>query len=221
MAQVNADTLLRLRAFLETLALPLNSRLPPERELGDQLGVSRADLRKAMAVLEDEGRIWRHVGRGTFTGARPVLNLESVAFISGITKPEHIMDARLLLEPGLARLAAINGNSADVSEMRSCNQRCSKARDWGAYESWDYKFHHSLAVAARNKLLLVFFETLNAVRRSRAWSGSRSQLGPVPSPDHPSFAEHAAIIDAIANHDAERAEECMRAHLLTIRSRMK
>lgn len=220
MTRVPANTLLRLRELLVALALPMNGRLPPERELGDQLGVSRAELRKAMAVLEDEGRIWRHVGRGTFIGARPVLNLENVAFISSITKPEHIIEARLLLEPGLARLAALNGIATDIAEMRTCNQRCSKARDWDVYESWDYKFHHSLAVAARNKLLLVFFETLNAVRRSRAWSGSRSQLGPVPSPDHPSFAEHAAILDAVSSRDAERAEECMRTHLLTIRSRM-
>jgi DNA-binding FadR family transcriptional regulator len=202
------------------LALPMNGRLPAERDLGDQLGVSRAELRKAMAVLEDEGRIWRHVGRGTFIGARPVLNLENVAFISSISKPEHIIEARLMLEPGLARLAAMNGITADVAELRTCNQRCSKARDWGVYESWDYKFHHALAVAARNKLLLVFFETLNAVRRSRAWTGSRSQLGPVPSPDHPSFAEHAAILDAIAKRDADLAEEHMRSHLMTIRSRM-
>src|SRR5690349_1200107 len=104
MARVPADTLLRLRELLASLALPLNARLPPERELGVQLGVSRAELRKAMAVLEDEGRIWRHVGRGTFTGARPVLNLESISFISSITKAEHIMDARFMLEPGLARL---------------------------------------------------------------------------------------------------------------------
>jgi len=218
MAPVRADTLAQLRELLTALALPLNGRLPPEREICERLDVPRARLRKAMAVLEDEGRIWRHVGRGTFIGARPALNLENVSFISSLTTPQHIIDARLLLEPGLARLAALNAVNSDIEEMRSCNRRCLKARDWGVYEAWDNKFHHAVAVASRNKLLVVLFETLNAVRRSRAWKGSR--LGPTPMADHPSFAEHQAVLDAIANRDADRAEECMHTHLMTIRGRM-
>lgn len=217
---VQADTLSQLRELLTALALPLNGRLPPEREICERLDVPRARLRKAMAVLEDEGRIWRHVGRGTFIGARPVLNLENVSFISSLTTPQHIIEARILLEPGLARLAAMNATSSDLEEMRSCNRRCWKARDWGVYEAWDNKFHHAVAVASRNKLLVVLFETLNAVRRSRAWKGSRSLLGAVPGPDHPSFAEHEAVLDAISKRDAERAEVRMHAHLMTIRSRM-
>jgi DNA-binding FadR family transcriptional regulator len=218
MAPVQADTLSQLRELLTALALPLNGRLPPEREICERLDVPRARLRKAMAVLEDEGRIWRHVGRGTFIGARPVLNLEHVSFISGLTTPQHIIEARLLLEPGLARLAALNAASSDLEEMRSCNRRCFKARDWGVYEAWDNKFHHAVAVASRNKLLIVLFETLNAVRRSRAWKGSR--LSATPGPEHPSFAEHEAVLDAVSSRDADRAEACMHAHLMTIRSRM-
>jgi DNA-binding FadR family transcriptional regulator len=218
MVRVPSDTLLRLRELLAALALPLNGRLPPERDLSDQIGVSRAELRKAMAVLEDEGRIWRHVGRGTFIGARPVLNLENVAYLSSITSPTHIIEARLSLEPQLARLAALNGLSADFAEIRICNQRCRKARDWNVYEAWDNKFHHALAVAARNKLLVVLFETLNAVRRSPTWRNSR--LGDHPTPEHPSFAEHDAIFDAVSRRDADQAEACMRVHLTTIRNRM-
>ena len=59
-----------LRQYLTEQEFSLNSRLPAERDLSTALGVSRTDLRKALAVLEAEGQIWRHVGRGTFVGTR-------------------------------------------------------------------------------------------------------------------------------------------------------
>src|SRR3546814_6411843 len=63
--------LTQMRAYLAQRDLPANSRLPPERELCDILGVSRGELRKALAVMESNGELWRHVGKGTFIGARP------------------------------------------------------------------------------------------------------------------------------------------------------
>ncbi len=211
-------TLPRLRDLLAALELPLNGRLPPERELSARLGVSRAALRKCMDVLEDEGRIWRHVGRGTFIGARPVLNLEHVSFLGSITSPAQIIEARLALEPQLARLAALNAVAGDFAELENCIRRCRRARDWNVYEAWDNKFHHAIVGASRNKLLIVLFETLNAVRRAPIWRNSR--LGERPTEDHPSFAEHDGIAEAIRARDADRAESQMRAHLISIRNRM-
>src|SRR3546814_18774695 len=63
--------LTQLRAYLAQRDLPANSRLPPERELCDILGVSRGELRKALAAMESNGELWRPVGKGTFIGARP------------------------------------------------------------------------------------------------------------------------------------------------------
>ncbi|TIW47875.1 MAG: GntR family transcriptional regulator, partial [Mesorhizobium sp.] len=60
--------LVQLQAYLAQMDHAGETRLPAERELSESLGVSRGDLRKALAVLEKDGRIWRHVGRGTFVG---------------------------------------------------------------------------------------------------------------------------------------------------------
>jgi len=58
--------LIQLKAWLSQSNLPKDGRLPPEREFADLLGVSRGDLRKALATLEKNGELWRRVGKGTF-----------------------------------------------------------------------------------------------------------------------------------------------------------
>jgi DNA-binding FadR family transcriptional regulator len=75
--------------------------------------------------------------------------------------------------------------------------------------------HRTIAEAAQNIPLLGLFDTLNALRRAVTWGRLRSN--PVkPSPDHHSFAEHEAIVDAIANRDMNGAAVAMRAHLRTV-----
>jgi DNA-binding FadR family transcriptional regulator len=214
-----SETLLRLRGFLSQQALTLNGRLPPERALSEALKVSRTELRKALAVLEAEGQIWRHVGRGTFLGARPVLNLDDVDYLSSVTSPAQIIDARLSVEPQIARLAALHGVNADLAEMRLCNRRCREAKDWRIYEAWDNKFHHAIVSATKNQLLIVLYDTLNAVRRSPAWQDVRETQR--PPADHMSFAEHDQICDAIARRDADQAAESMRAHIVSVRDRVR
>jgi DNA-binding FadR family transcriptional regulator len=213
-----ADPLLRLRAFLGAQSLPLNARLPPERDLSRALGLTRAALRKAMAVLESEGQVWRHVGRGTFIGARPVLNLQEVQYLGSITSPYQIIDARVAIEPELASLAAQRGMATDFAELALCNRRCREAKLWRVFESWDNRFHYAIAAATKNKLLMTLFETLNAVRRSLVWRTVRT--GPAPPPSYSTFIEHDAIHAAIAGRDPRAAADCMRRHLDSVRTRL-
>lgn len=208
----------RLRAFVEGSGLPLNARLPPERDLGRRFAVSRSELRRALAVLEAEGRIWRHVGRGTFIGSRPVHDLADIAFLRELANPAQVMEARLALEPSLARLAALHGVSSDFQRLAEAARRCRQAREWRAYEAADEAFHDGVAQATRNKLLVNLFERLNAVRRATVWGQLRSSR--LPPPDHESFAEHDAIAQAIARRDAEGAAQAMRAHLASVRDRV-
>jgi len=210
--------LVSLRGYLSRQDISLNSRLPPERVLCKELATSRTELRKALAVLEAEGQIWRHVGRGTFIGARPVLNLGDIEYLSGQTSPAQVMESRLAIEPQLARLAALHGTQADFAEMRLCNRRCRAAREWRVYEAWDNKFHRAVAAATHNTLLVSLFDTLNTVRRSTVWGQLRSTT--LPPADHASFGEHDALYEAIAGRDPDLAAECMRIHLRTVRDRV-
>jgi len=209
----DGSALARLRGFLGEV--PLDARLPPERELAATLGVSRAELRKALAQLEAEGVLWRHVGKGTFLGSRPIDTVADVAAMTRRTNPAEVMQARLVLEPEVARLAALNATSADIAELRTCVAKTRTAETWRQYEAWDNRLHRAIGEAAQNGLLLGLLDTLNAVRRAVTWG--RLRRDPVrPSPSHHSFEEHDALVAAIEERDPARAAAAMRAHLRSV-----
>lgn len=205
----------RLKEFIAVERFHHNDRLPAERDLAAQFAVTRADLRKALAVLEADGLIWRHVGRGTFIGARPVLNLADVAYLGELASPSQVLIARIAVEPELARLAALYGARADFEAIRHWTQRCRSAPDWRSYEASDNNLHHAIAKATHNKLLLYLFDTLNTVRRSTVWGQRRTT--PRPPPDHFSLDQHDAIHAAIVARDEAGAAALMRAHLVAVR----
>jgi DNA-binding FadR family transcriptional regulator len=207
--------LARLRSYLVESGLDHGDRLPPERQLAEHLGISRAELRKALGFLQAEGQLWRHVGRGTFVGSRPADTVGDIAAMARRTNPGEIMRARLVFEPEIARTAALNATPAHVEEMRNAALKSKAATTWRLYETWDTRLHCVIAEATQNSLLVGLLDTLNAVRRAATWGRLRVQ--PVrPDREHHSFAEHDAIVDAIANRDAAAAANAMRGHLQTV-----
>ncbi len=206
------SALVQLRAYLAQKEFALNARLPPERELAELVGVSRGDLRKALAVLEEQGELWRHVGKGTFVGARPVAELASVAMIADQTSPAEVMRARLVIEPELAREAALHATTDDIRALRLCVSGARRAETWRQYENWDNRLHRTIAEAGKNALLLAVFDTINLVRRTVVWGRLRTDL-PHPPADHHSFAEHELIVDAIEERNLVAAATGMRLHL--------
>lgn len=208
-------TVTQLRAYLAQAELPDDGRLPPERDLSEALGISRTELRKALGTLEAEGQIWRHVGKGTFVGSRPIDTFADLSALARRTNPAEVMRARLIIEPEIARAAALTATPMQIAEMRACQARTREAATWRQYENWDHRLHRTIAEAAQNIPLLGLFDTLNALRRAVTWGRLRSN--PVkPSPDHHSFAEHQAIVDAIENRDMNGAAAAMRTHLRTV-----
>jgi DNA-binding FadR family transcriptional regulator len=182
--------LVQLQAYLAQMDHSGETRLPAERELSESLGVSRGDLRKALAVLEKDGRIWRHVGRGTFVGSGPVEETIGISEIAGRTNPADVMRARLIIEPEIAREAALHATLSDIA-----------------------------AQASRNNVLLGLFDVLNAVRRTVVWGRLRSE-GARPPADHHSFGDHERIVEAIAERDLGGAAAAMRLHLQQVERRL-
>lgn len=212
--EANDATLVQLRAWLTRHDFPPDTKLPAERELAEILGVSRGDLRKALATLEAEGQLWRHVGKGTFTGSRAI-EVMSLAEIDRQTNPAEVMRTRLLIEPLIAREAALNATSVDIDALRRCVNRTHQAATWRQYETADNELHRRIAEASDNRLLLALFDALNAVRRAVVWGMLRTNTDRPPD-NHHSFAEHDRIIEAIEKRDIEGAGREMYLHLRAV-----
>jgi DNA-binding FadR family transcriptional regulator len=220
------DPVTRLRGFIEEGDYADGGKLPPERHLSDQLGVSRATLRKALDALERDGLIWRHVGKGTFvaggTPSKPVqpgpVSATMIELGRQLT-PFRMMRARMAIEPAIAKEAAVNASGEALHRMRLAIDRSKDATTWKEYEVQDDLFHRSVAEASDNLLLLTLFDQLNDVRRAVAW-GSVTRETARPSTDHSSFLEHDAISIAIANRDPHAAYEAMRKHLGSVARRL-
>jgi DNA-binding FadR family transcriptional regulator len=215
------DPAARLRAFIHEGGFASGGKLPPERQLTEELGMSRATVRKALDALERDGLIWRHVGKGTFVadpGTSKSPNSATVALGRQLT-PFRMMRARLAIEPAIAREAAINASGETLAQMRRTIDRAKAATTWKEYETQDDLFHRTVAEASDNLLLMALFDQLNEVRRAVAW-GNVSRESAHPSPNHSSFAEHDAIAEAIARRDPHEAYEAMRRHLGSVSRRL-
>ncbi len=203
--------LVQLRHWLSAAELPESGRLPPERSLAEQFHVTRAELRKALAVLETEGRLRRHVGRGTFLTSPRGISRSRIDELAEGTTPRDAMQARLVVEPELARLAALNATTAQIAEMRLLCTQLRRVTTWREYESLDARFHALIAEASGSRLLVEIHHIINGVRRKVVWG--HLNIRPVgPSADYHSFNEHDAIVEAIANRDRRGAAEAMRQH---------
>lgn len=208
--------LTKMRTMIQEGDYPLNSRLPPERVLCETIGVSRATLRKVLATLAAEGQIWRHVGKGTFVGSPPAGGLDDLPSIASRSNPAEVMQAREMIEPELARLAALNSSAAEIDEMRHCIRRTKSARNWRTYEMWDNRLHRTVAKAGGNGCMLAVFDMVNGVRRAVTW-GRLRRYDLTPEHSHHSFSEHDALVDAIEHRDTDLAAKLMRAHLREVR----
>jgi len=209
------SVLVQLRAMLAQKEFGPNTRLPPERELAKLIGTTRGELRKALAVLEGEGLIWRHVGKGTFVGNTQPFETLNLGEIAQKSNPAEVMRARLMIEPPIAAEAAIHASPNKIAELLECTKECRAAQTWRQYETCDNRFHNLIAEATDNQVIVALYKMLAGIRRAVVWGRQRDDR-PSPPPDHHSFVEHEAIVAAIADRDPAGARVAMLTHLVSV-----
>src|SRR5215472_31169 len=161
-------TQLLIQRFQEMLlegVLRQGSRLPPERELAAHFNVARSSLRQALKVLEIMGIITQKVGDGSYlsTDTSAVLSVPmEFLFLLDDTSVEELTELRLLMEPGLARLAAQRASSDDIALLRqSIYDLESSSNDPLKLVSSDLLFHRAIFQASKNGLASTLFQTIH------------------------------------------------------------
>lgn len=186
------------------------ARLPSERDLAERLDVKRHQLRKALAILRESGDLLPAAPRRS--SANPLkLNEELVR----LTNPIEVIELRMLLEPGLARLASLRASPLEIARITKAATTPQDAQAGAA----DLAFHLAVAEGARNHLAGAFYKVLRQVgvdARVRIITGSPTCPKRIGRRD----AEHQAIAEAIANRDPEAAEAAMREHLQAVQKQI-
>ncbi|WP_218940090.1 FadR/GntR family transcriptional regulator [Denitrobaculum tricleocarpae] len=209
----------RLREMLDQDLSATDRQLPTERELSETLGVGRRAVRRALEVLESEGRIWRRQGSGTYVGPAPDKSGPVIDGLSSRSNFFEVMEVRLRIEPALAQLAALRATEDDIRHLRDLTRKISEAQDADSRELWDSALHRYIAQTAGNTLFLALFNIVDKVRQDPAWHHvremARSQESRVLYTD-----QHDTIVAAIERRDPAGAEAAARQHILSLHERL-
>lgn len=202
----------QLRAYIVEAGLSVGERLPPERELAERLGVSRASVRQAIVALEVQGIVEVRHGEGAFLRRANPDAIPMTELMELKRRLPDILDAREAIEVKLAALAAQRRDSDDIAACSAALAKMEKEIvDGELGEIGDREFHQSVVRAARSQLLARMYDVLvEDIATSR-----HESLSQVDRP-RASLDQHRQIFDAIKDGDAAAAAEAMREHLKTV-----
>jgi DNA-binding FadR family transcriptional regulator len=203
----------QLSALIASGEFPIGHRLPPERELAVQLGVSRPSLREAIIALELEGMVEVRVGAGiwvTAASGRPEGSPVPLAEGEG---PFELQRARSLIEGEIAAVAARDATAADLAAIHSAIDNMERLERRGEDPSpADREFHVCIAASTRNSVLHAVVQDLWDRGRGAMWSQMEHHFR-TPRLRAAAIVDHRTILQALEAHDPREARHAMRAHL--------
>lgn len=205
----------QLRTSIEHGEFSCGSRLPPERDLAVQLGVSRPSVREALIALEVEGLVEVRMGSGIY------VRDASAAVARRITAeaPLETIRARQLIEAELAAHAARSMKRVQVGGLREAVAAMEHAATAGQKPAHgDRLFHLRVAEASDNSVLVRIVAELYDERHNPLFEQLGSHFETARSWAH-AIAEHRAVLDAIASRSPQAAREAMAHHLANSHNR--
>jgi GntR family transcriptional repressor for pyruvate dehydrogenase complex len=193
-------------------------KLPSQRDLSESFGLSRASLREAISVLETLGMVKAEAGRGVFVCEVPQDGAPSAWRFDGRYSEEEVYQARILIEPEIAALAAHQIEPGQIDQMHQevIGMRESiKAHDFAAVGRHDSTFHQLLCEISENRVLIQIYRQLAEVLQEsqRRPMINTARIGEM-------VGEHEAVLHALNERDAQGAYRAMRRHIIGAASRL-
>mgnify|MGYP001328668228 CR=1 FL=1 len=182
-------------------------KLPSEKKLLEIYGVSRVSIREALRTLEIMNVIDIYQGKGAFISSLdPCKLVEHLQFVFLLDKSTvfSLFEARNILEPSIAALAAERASDAQIAELKELIGQGFDARV-------DQQLHEKIAYATGNPILIRFITSIGKIGEI-----SRQKTSTLPGVQERAHKQHIRLVDAIAQHDAEGARARMAEHLLSV-----
>ena len=192
------------------------SRLPSDREVAEQLGVSRPTAREAILALELIGAVTVRHGDGTY-----ISKMHHRPFdVSGLdfgSNPRELMEARIVVEPPLSGLLARDANSSDLDRMQEELDAAARLIDdvtaLPAFVDLGMEFHARLTRLCSNRILVHVVSDLVDVDRQPLWVLLNQLVLQTKQSRVTMVEEHQCVLDSVRAGDADEAEQIMRSHL--------
>jgi DNA-binding FadR family transcriptional regulator len=199
-------------------------RLPGERELAQHLEVGRASVREAIAALQVQGVIETRPGSGSFVAADAAERLPAATPLPHDASPSDLLEARMLIEPPVARLAAQRGRpDPTAARLLEAMEAASDPADPAARAGWnesDRLFHRQIAAMTGNPVLAGIAEHVAALMDQPLWQRLRDDSIATPGRTAIHLAEHRMIYEAIADGDPDAAALFAAQHVKRVRRYM-
>lgn len=207
-------------------SLAPGQRLPPERELARAFGVSRPSLREALGALQTLGVVETRHGSGSWISADAldVLAHHPQGVIDLGVRPVMLLEARAIVEPSIASLAA--ERYAPDDELERLLQMMDAARDWEnpthrtTWSDADRLYHQRLAVHTHNTVLIAAADAIASVQAQALWRRLRDDTFTVGGRIPRAIEEHECIFEAVSSGNPEAAAAAARDHLQAVRDSM-
>ncbi len=196
-------------------------RIPTERALGEEFGLSRSTVRRVLLDFKRKRLITQTVGSGTYVAEQVHEALAELTPRGGAqsVSPAELMSARLVLEPAIIEMAIGNATAADFARMDECNHHAEAATTLEEFERWDAALHEAIANAAHNGFITGICRLMNEVRSQSEW-GVLKRRSATPQRRLEYQHEHRTLVAALKQRDAEQARALCLAHLLHVRTNM-
>lgn len=213
--RISTEIVEQIKEAIRAGRLRPGDRLPPERELTEQLGVSRVSVRDALRVLEAHGLVEVRVGArgGAFvTAPAPGLvgeGISNMLMLASVTARE-VTEVRHLFELAILPLVCDRATEEDLVELEEICARAETSLAGGAYDvSISAEFHTRLARCAHNEAVSLIADSFQAPLLMSLREAQRvaPEMGPA------GLEEHRALVEAIRDRNAERATRIMTKHL--------
>ncbi len=205
----------QIKTMIAEGRLKSGDQLPPERDLAEKFLVSRTSVREALRALESLGLVEIRPGEGTFVREVSIESLIQPLALVMVSQREAIgelFEARRLLEPMIAGLAASRATRDDIQEMeRILDEQAKEVAAGRTGLVQDAQFHAALGAASHNRAITRIVNTLiDLLAQSREVSLS------TPGRPERSHLDHRRLLEAIARRDEIRAQQAMQDHLETV-----
>lgn len=209
----------QIRNVIDQGGFSPGTRLPPERELASQLGVSRPSLREALLALEIEGRVEVRMGSGVYVCATPPASSNGSEPLSLGDSPSELMQARTVLEGAIINLALARVTPAGLDRVKTCLEamRNDVRRGHSAVEA-DRAFHVAIAEMTGNTVLVRMVGELFDGRHG-AISARMTDRAESARTWAAALREHEAIYQALEARDPQEAVAALFWHLTASRER--